>query len=968
MSEFLAEARILVRPDVTGFRAELEAALRVATVKPITVPIVPVVTTAGIATAAGTVGALDVAMKDAAASTVSVSAALEGQAAAAAQSAGANTAAAEAAAGLAVTENAAAAGANNLAASQLVQSRTTAQAERGIAAQGLALLGLRAGTLAASSGFLAGTVAVLGFAKSLQSAAQFETELNVFQVNAKATADQMERVSAAAKALGRDITLPGVTAQTAATAMTELAKAGLSVQDSMEGARGALQLATAAQIDTSQASELVANTLNAFGLQGQDAVKVADLLAGAAKSAQGEIGEFGTALGQVASVADQFGVSAGDTVTLLTQLAKAGLQGGRAGTTLRTAILGLIKPTAAAKVELEKLEKAGVQITKPNGAFDPTAFAQINEALKKYSLAQANAARATIFSQDAIKVLGRATSGGIEDFNNINRAVNEAGISLELSSARTQGLQGDIENLSNQASSFGLTIGEVAQGPTSLFIKTLADTLNNVNTTVDGLVELTRGVKNLASAAADSDPALRVVADNLGKIVTVGKFINPVTRAFALASIAAKQFGVDAQDAGKKTSALGAIADSVKKSFDDLANSLAQTFAAARAQQPADTGLGVKQIQNIIGGFDAEAVRAKIAKDNAQLLDVLQTEEAFLERQLQRDFVKNRPELKRLIEQSLLGVIGDIDAVSSKAQTAAASLKAKADRAAADAASAVRAREQALLSAQGLARDQRQNRIDQAAQTQGLKDDILQEKKLKALVLQQIAEVKARISLEGGRAAALTVLRAILTQINGQLKSLAQQQQDAQKAQRDALLQGVELDISFAQITENQAAEVNARNRAIAILNKELAAEAKAHGKTTVAYKEIRNQIAEQQKALDEITKAKQQANNALGKAEFEFLQAQQGFASNLLGNLIPGGATGGLVGGGAVQSALNPISAFADGQGRTGPTSGQAQTTNSILMGILQQLKVLNGTQATPEANWQAKQSLSSLDGIGGG
>ena len=108
---------------------------------------------------------------------------------------------------------------------------------RGAGASALALLKVRGATLAASSEFLAGAAAVTLFAKAVKSAADLETELNVFKVTAGATADEMARVSESAKQLGRDITLPGVTAGNAATTMTELAKAGLSVKDSMDGAR-----------------------------------------------------------------------------------------------------------------------------------------------------------------------------------------------------------------------------------------------------------------------------------------------------------------------------------------------------------------------------------------------------------------------------------------------------------------------------------------------------------------------------------------------------------------------------------------------------------------------------------------------------------------------------------------------------------------------------------------------------------
>ena len=77
------------------------------------------------------------------------------------------------------------------------------------------MLGLRGAVLTAGAAFLGATVAFQALARSIGLAAQLETELNVFRVTSGATADEMERVSEQAKALGRDITLPGVAAQDA---------------------------------------------------------------------------------------------------------------------------------------------------------------------------------------------------------------------------------------------------------------------------------------------------------------------------------------------------------------------------------------------------------------------------------------------------------------------------------------------------------------------------------------------------------------------------------------------------------------------------------------------------------------------------------------------------------------------------------------------------------------------------------
>lgn len=964
MSEFLAEARILVRPDTAGFRAEMLAQLKSVSSTAIKVPVVPIVG-AGFAAATAGSAAFAAAQGEAAASTAVTSEALAAATRIAAQYTGVVDLAAVSVQTLAATQEKEAITATQAAAAQAAHVRSVSGLSRGAGASALTLFGLRGATLAASGAFLAGTAAVVGFSKALQSAAALQTQLNVFKVTASATADEMARVSAEAKQLGRDLTLPGVTASDAATALTELSKAGLSVRDSMAAARGTLQLATAAQISNADAAKLVSSALNSFQLDGSQAVKVADLFAGAAANAQGSIQDFGPALGQASAVANAFGVSIGDTVTLLTQLAKAGLEGGRAGTSLRVAFLRLVNPPAEAAKTLKELN---IQVRDVNGNLRPQVFTDIEEALKGVSVAQRQATEAIIFGSDAVRtqvILGKA---GADAFDQISAAVNKSGLAQEQAAARTQGLQGDFENLQNQVSALGLTLGEVATGPTSTFVKQLANLAADMNTTADAAVALAQEIGHLKDSVAGAVPGLGFLGDNLGKIATVGKFINPATRSFALAALAAKQFGVDTEDTGKKVSVFDGIAASVTKTLNGLAQSLAGVASAMKQEQPASgKGFNVAQIQNIVEGFDAKGTRDKIAKNTKQLLADLNSERDFLIAQLKRDYVKNRPALKRALEQALLGANNEIDQILKQGQGEKEKTRQAAEKAARDAAAAANARDQALLSGQSLARDRRQNQIEAAAQTAGVKDDIAQERILRALVLKQIESVKARVTDETARKAALVALNGILVSVNGTIKTLIAQQAQNRADQRQELLQGIDLDIELADITGNQAAEVAARNRKIAELNKDLAAEKKLHGTSTVLYKEIAVEIARQNEAKKQI-QAEAQKGQSFAQATFEFLQTQQGFASNLLGNLIPTGATGGLVGGGSVQGALTPVAGAADGQAKAGPTAGQAQTTNSILHGILQQLKILNGDNTAPEAQRQNRGQRAVMDGVGGG
>lgn len=362
------------------------------------------------------------------------------------------------------------------------------QLQKGALSSSLALGGLRGATLAAGAPFLIAAAAVTAFSKSVQSASGLQTNLNVFAETTGATAEQLKLAGEQAKILGRDITLPAVSATDAASAFTELGKAGLSVEDSLAGARGVLQLATAAQIDNAEATELAASALNSFGLAGNQAVHVADLLTGAANEAQGSISDMGIALQQSSAAARQVGVGLEDTVTILTLLARNGLRGSDAGTSLRTAFLRLIRPTKQAS---ELLDQLNVRIRDSQGDVRPQVFADLGVALEGLTRAQRDATLATIFGQDAFRAAAILAREGVEGFDRVSVAINKEGLAADLAGARTKGFSGQIESLKNNLDTLGTTLGAVAIPLLSGLITQFNDVVAVANQAGDSVTKFT---------------------------------------------------------------------------------------------------------------------------------------------------------------------------------------------------------------------------------------------------------------------------------------------------------------------------------------------------------------------------------------------------------------------------------------------------------------------------------------------
>lgn len=413
----------------------------------------------------------------------------------------------------------------------VMQANSTelARFSRGVAATSLAQFGLRGATLASTSSFLAGAAAITALAKAVGLATSFNSQLAVFGATTGATASQLELVSAEAKRLGASLEFPGVTATDAAVAMTELAKAGLSVQDAIAGAAGVLQLAGAANIDFAESTQIVASAINAFQLAGRDASTVADVLANAANSAQGSIVDVGVAFQQAAAIGHQVGLSFQDTTLFITQLAKAGLTSSDAGTSLRTALIRLINPTEKVQKVFKQL---GIQVRDAQGNLRPDFFTNLGDAIAGMSAKQRDATLAIIGGQDAVRALSILSRTSIKDLLAQRAALDKVGTAAEVNKARMTGLKGAGASLSNTIETLALNLGQKAT-------PALIDATNGLTAFITTASEsntialLGETLHAVATAAGDVGQAIQFTLPIIGSFITlassVGSAVGPQT-------------------------------------------------------------------------------------------------------------------------------------------------------------------------------------------------------------------------------------------------------------------------------------------------------------------------------------------------------------------------------------------------------------------------------------------------------
>lgn len=311
--------------------------------------------------------------------------------------------------------------------------------------------------LAIFGGVIAG-----GFAVAANSAVDFEKRLSAIEAVSGATAAEMDLLSKKALQLGQDTKF---SASEAALAMEELVKAGLSVDEVLNGAAdAAVALAAAGEVDLPFAAQIASNALNQFNLEAKDLNRVVDNIAGAANASAIDVKEFGFSLSQVGAVAHLAGQSFEDTATAIALMGNAGIKGSDAGTSLKTFLSNLVPTTNTAKKAFKEL---GLNVGASGNAFidaqgNYKSMAEIagilNAATKDLSESQKQVALETIFGSDAIRAAAVISNAGAEGFKNLNAEMNKT-TAAEVAATRMDNTAGSIEQLKGSLETLAISIG-----------------------------------------------------------------------------------------------------------------------------------------------------------------------------------------------------------------------------------------------------------------------------------------------------------------------------------------------------------------------------------------------------------------------------------------------------------------------------------------------------------------------------
>jgi TP901 family phage tail tape measure protein len=357
-----------------------------------------------------------------------------------------------------------------------------------------------------------------------RQAAGFEDALLGMKGAAGLGVADVAKLGAEAKKLGSSL---GISPTTIAQSFLELAKAGMSVADVLDGAgKSAVEFAKISGVEADRAATFMKTSMNVFGVSSQEAV---DTLTAAANSSETSIEALVESFSQASSTGESFNQSLFGLSQAFAVLAGAGIVGEEAGTAVKTMLTKLVAPTQDAEEALGRLglkisdfrDEAGqlLPMQQVAGVFekalggmagDPGDFMASQQAL------------VDVFEQRGIKVITAFANAGEEGFGRIAREMAKALPVSQQFQIQMSGISGQFSRLKTGVELISIAFGEAISGSLQTATTALFDIMTWVAKLITQFPELAVLVTAVAAGMAALGTAAIATALAMKGIAVVG--------------------------------------------------------------------------------------------------------------------------------------------------------------------------------------------------------------------------------------------------------------------------------------------------------------------------------------------------------------------------------------------------------------------------------------------------------------
>lgn len=434
-----------------------------------------------------------------------------------------------------------------------------------------------------------GTLAALGtaiYAGPVRKAAEFEAQMSSVKSiiassygdspeGLKALEKDMARLNAIAKEMGATTKF---TATESGQALQYMAMAGWKTDQMLNGLPGIMNLAAASGEDLGQVSDIVTDALTAFNMTADQAGRFADVLAQASSNSNTNVAMMGATFQKVAPVAGALGYSVEDMSLGIGLMANASIKAEVAGTSLKTALANMAKPTKRMK---EYMDKYGISLTNADGSMK--SFREVVDNLRSslggLSETEQVAAATAIFGKESFAGMLAIVNASEADFQKLSDSVNNsAGAAERMAQIKLDNFQGKVTLLQSAVEGLQIALGDALLPTFTEGAEKAAELISKLTEFINANPELvrtiTKVVTGLLAFKAAGLVAKLAFLDLKGGVLTIQKVMALFKGKFALAGVEAVGFASKVKDVAKSVTGyfggIGSAAGGVGRAFGQM--------------------------------------------------------------------------------------------------------------------------------------------------------------------------------------------------------------------------------------------------------------------------------------------------------------------------------------------------------------------------------------------------------------
>lgn len=356
----------------------------------------------------------------------------------------------------------------------------------------IAFTGIAAGALAATTA-------------AVKVGSSFEAQMSTVQAISGASADELDKLKEKAKQMGATTSF---SATEAGQAMEYMAMAGWKTSDMISGIDGIMNLAAASGEELGTTSDIVTDALTAFGMQAKDAAHFSDILAAASSNSNTNVSMMGETFKYAAPLAGALKYSAEDVALAVGLMANAGIKASSAGTTLRSIMSRMAKPTNESGTAMKDL---GLSLTDSEGKMKSFAdvINDIRAGFGKLTETEKAEYAAMLAGKTGMSGLLAIVNASDQDFDKLSNSIEKCdGAAKRMAETRLDNLNGDVTILKSGLEGLGINFYEQISEPMRDAVQFATSAVGGIS---DKLPTIKRNMSEFGDAMSDfSEPLIYV--------------------------------------------------------------------------------------------------------------------------------------------------------------------------------------------------------------------------------------------------------------------------------------------------------------------------------------------------------------------------------------------------------------------------------------------------------------------------